>query len=279
MSTYALPDGWAQSLKRSIHALAATHKLPLSTVHKLWFTLLSEKISCRGADASTLQTALKEQLAREPGAVPAFVAGLRHYLHQPLRLKRLLQPCIGPEQPASAYQTGSQSPSDPAAVQQTQADACLAKQHDARNAANDQGAQSSTVDADPSAGKAVETGDSAAPSMVAGSTLPARGPPADPAAAASAPLGPGNNSDAPCLLSVLTGIVPLRPALVDLLMDTMVAACQHGRGGDRGSASVAGAGSAAEPSLASAVAAGEHTVKCEAASDQAACAAQAAQMQ
>ncbi len=211
-------------------------------------------ILCRAAAASTLQTALKEQLSRDPGAVPAFVAGLRHYLHQPLRLKRLLQPCVSPEQ--SADQAASQSPSDPATAQQAQAEAAPAERHDARTSAADQQAACVAADADPSAGRPLANGDSAAPAMGEGSALPISNASAT-SASATAPPEPENSGEAPCLLSVLTGVAPLRPALVDLLMDSMVAACQHGRGGDRGSGSGAGAGSAAQPSLASAVATGE----------------------
>jgi hypothetical protein len=52
----------------------------------------------------------------------------------------------------------------------------------------------------------------------------------------------------PCLLSLLTRIAPLRPALVDLLVDTMVAACQHARGGDRAAAGCEESTSTAHPS-------------------------------
>ena len=226
---------------------------------------------CRAAAANTLQTALKEQLSRDPGAVPAFVAGLRLYLHQPLRLKRLLQPCVSPEQPASVDQTTSQSPSDPATPQRAQTDATPAGNHVGRASAPDQPAAFAAADADPGAGKPLADGHCAATAMVADSTLPAADASATSAAASALP-GRESSGDAPCLLSVLTGIAPLRPALVDLLMDTMVAACQHSRGGDRASAGGAGAGSAAQPSLASAVASGEDRVDRRAPSDEAACA-------
>ncbi len=235
------------------------HQLHLLPMRRLRDALYLRHVPHRAAAASTLQTALKEQLSRDPGAVSAFVAGLRHYLHQPLRLKRLLQPCVSPEQSASADQTASQSPSEPAAGQRSQAEANPAENHVGRASAPDQPAEFAAADADPGAGKPLANGDSAATAMVADSTLPAVDASAT-SAAASALQGPESSSDAPCLLSVLTGIAPLRPALVDLLMDTMVAVCQHGRGGDRGSVGGVSVGGAAQPSLASAVATGEHCV-------------------
>ena len=262
LRTCILLEGAAHSLMCSTHPLVS---YTLAAFCSRRFCSVSpcrpEHNLCRAAAASTLQTALKEQLARDPGAVPAFVAGLRHYLHQPLRLQRLLQPCIGPQQSAAVDPAAAQSPSEPASVQRSKAEAGPSQQHDARAVAADQQAVVNAADAGPSAGEPVENGDSAAPSMAAESTLPASAASATTSAAAKVPQRPGDNGDAPCLLSVLTGIAPLRPALVDLLMDTMVAACQHGRGGDRASIIGAGAGSAAEPSLASAVATGEHSVK------------------
>ena len=211
-----------------------------------------DHVLLRGAVANTLQTALKEQLDRDPGAVPAFVAGLRHYLQQPLRLKRLLQPCVGPEQPAAAVEPASQQPSEPTGAKQPQQEVAPAEQHDAGDTAADQVAAADAASVEPSADQPVGDGNCKPPLVEQGSTSGAT----DASATSSAPLESGKDGDAPCLLSVLTGVAPLRPALVDLLMDTMVAACQQGRGNGRDPVSCAGAGGVAQPSLASAVATG-----------------------
>ena len=197
-----------------------------------------------------MQTALHEQLARDAGAMPAFITGLRQYLHQPLRLKRLLQPCVGTDQPAAAAEMAAHSSVDSAGAAGALVPAAAAELHDNHcNAATQAAVAESTTaqagvdrsaDDDAATGSAQQTTGQAPATHDESATMAGSGV----AGEASAKGG------SPCLLSLLTGIAPLRPALVDLLVDTMVAACQHARGCDRAAAGCADATNTAQPSAA-----------------------------
>ena len=200
-----------------------------------------------GAVSGALQTALQEQLARDASAMPAFITGLRHYLNQPLRLKCLLQPCVSQEQPPAA-EAAAQFSADLGACANGSHEAVAAAkvQEDSRRATG-LGAAVGYATADAAVDQPAQNG------AATGSALPATNHSTATGCEPTFPveLGMGEASGdggSPCLLSLLTGIAPLRPALVDLLMDTMVAACQHARGGDRTAASCEDSSSTAHPS-------------------------------
>ena len=225
-----------------VHGIASRHTSKIGSIISL------NSMCCCGAVSSALQAALQEQLARDAGAMPAFITGLRHYLHQPLRLKRLLQPCVEQDPPEAAAEAGARSTNGAQGVKWPLESAAAAElPEDDRRASDERAAGGfATTDATTGVSESEHNGAVTCSAEQAMSQTPATH--AQPASVAPSGLADASGEGSPCLLSLLTSIAPLRPALVDLLMDTMVAACQHARGADRAAAGAGEPASAAHPS-------------------------------